>query len=635
MSTFYVDKNSPAASDNNPGTFGSPLKTLTKANSLIAANDSVLVHPGTYTEQITIAQSGTKWKALDLGVTIDCNSNIHNVWRPYSGNIWVTDFTDSTSLQCLYVDGVMYDFPALSFASMTHVMEPHIFIVENSFWQDTANKLLYLDIGGDSPNDHNISYGSRPSCFQLLSKSGCEVDGFTLKRSNSWGLRINGGDHHKVTNCHVTLNPAGGIRIESAVPELFNLKDNGAGGTLPGGTYSYTITAIVGGVESAPSVTKSITLGANRQVFVQWGRVLGASAYRIYGRGDTNRTLMYTFPDVGATFPIFSDDGSNTPDGTTTYSLTTTLKSNNNLIETNDIWQNGSHAVGLFDTEYNVIRGNKVHHNALHGVSMQYDASHNTVELNVCYSNWKGTRQANGIMCDNFGFQTPGSPYNIIQRNRCFRNEDSGISIYNDSDNCIVRYNLCYLNGDHGIDNFSAYNAHMIGNTVIQNFTAGLNSEGGGAIPGPSTGHPSLGIRMYNNVSIDNGINSPRTSGNYRIDKLTYVDSEFDYNLSYMTVPPASRPVVPGIANAELEYGPVAYKTYAAFRAANPLVMIHGVNLPPKFVNPDTNNYQPAPDSPIIEAGTAGAPDYDSQDINGRIPSGNPNLGAFHVTLPN
>jgi len=57
--TYYVDKNAPNASDSNPGTEAEPWKTIAKANSTVAAGDTVYVKAGTYTQRVGPYASGT------------------------------------------------------------------------------------------------------------------------------------------------------------------------------------------------------------------------------------------------------------------------------------------------------------------------------------------------------------------------------------------------------------------------------------------------------------------------------------------------------------------------------------------------------------------------------------------------
>ena len=288
------------------------------------------------------------------------------------------------------------------------------------------------------------------------------------------------------------------------------------------------------------------------------------------------------------------------------------------IIEGNEVYANGSHGIYLFTANAVQVRGNNCHHNALHGIALINDSNDNVVEFNRSYNNSNGTRTANGIQCDNFGTGTPGSKRNLIQHNILFRNDDSGLSIYNGSDDCIVRRNISYLNGDHGFDNSSANNCHFIGNTAYGNVTAGFNSEG-----------TSTNTRMYNNIAMDNGVASPRTSGNYRCDPSANATALVDYNLSYLTVPAASQPVVGGQTNAEMVWGNTNYQTLAAFKTAVPSQMVNGLAGDPLFASIARSDYRTSPGSPARNAGYNGAVDHQARDFSGNLSGTTPDCGAF------
>jgi parallel beta-helix repeat protein len=370
-----------------------------------------------------------------------------------------------------------------------------------------------------------------------------------------------------------------------------------------------------GSTESLSSSFNSIALASGSgAVGLQWSNVSGATGYRVYGRTRGTETLLFEgvltdFPVVTG-LPTWTDTGALTP-GTQTPSLVPGVPVSPSLVESNEVYLNNSHGVYLFAASGCTVRGNTCHRNGVHGVGLLNGSNDNLVELNTCYSNARITsRFACGVGCDFFGAGTLGSSRNVVQRNLCYSNEDSGISFFNGSNDCIARRNLSFNNGDHGIDNFNATGCHMINNTAVGNVTAGLNSEGGGL----GGGAPSLGIRMYNNISVDNGIQSPRTSGNYRIDEFAVPDSGFDYNLSYLTIPAASQTV---LANYEFQYDGHAYDTFDAMRAAYPGIMVHGVSADPRFIDRALDNYHVPSFSPAARIASTSAPDYTPDSFEG------------------
>ncbi len=130
--------------------------------------------------------------------------------------------------------------------------------------------------------------------------------------------------------------------------------------------------------------------------------------------------------------------------------------------------------------------------------------------------------------------------------NRSHHNEDTGIQSYTGASDTLIAGNVAYANGDHGIDNLNAPGQRITGNTVYGNVTAGINVEGS-----------SPGAVVERNVSVDNGIGSPRTKGNIRVDSTSVRGARVDYNTVWL-----SRPGV------MYTWGKTGYRSLAAFRAA-------------------------------------------------------------------
>src|SRR5438128_127877 len=186
--------------------------------------------------------------------------------------------------------------------------------------------------------------------------------------------------------------------------------------------------------------------------------------------------------------------------------------SSNITIEANDIARAGKRLSGLTangiwisGTTSSTILNNRSHDNSDSGIFVHTGSTGIKIIGNRAYDNARGfTRGASGIDIR--------SGTNTISRNRAYRNEDSGIDIVNDigttsaTKNLVVN-NVVYLNGDHSIDALRSKGNKIISNTVYGNVTAGINAEG-----------ESTGTIIENNISVDNGIDSPRSKGNIRVD---------------------------------------------------------------------------------------------------------------------
>ena len=55
--TYFV---APNGNDNSPGTEAKPFKTIQRGAKALSAGDTLLVKAGTYVEQISVSDSGTK-----------------------------------------------------------------------------------------------------------------------------------------------------------------------------------------------------------------------------------------------------------------------------------------------------------------------------------------------------------------------------------------------------------------------------------------------------------------------------------------------------------------------------------------------------------------------------------------------
>lgn len=104
---------------------------------------------------------------------------------------------------------------------------------------------------------------------------------------------------------------------QPAIPAAgdFTVANSGTGGTLTAATYSYKITQVVNGVESAPVASAKTTVvgaGTTNKCTISLPNATATSIYRIYGRTGGSELLIGTTA-AGAT--TFEDTGSVTPAG--------------------------------------------------------------------------------------------------------------------------------------------------------------------------------------------------------------------------------------------------------------------------------------------------------------------------------
>jgi parallel beta-helix repeat protein len=247
------------------------------------------------------------------------------------------------------------------------------------------------------------------------------------------------------------------------------------------------------------------------------------------------------------------------------------------------------YGIKLASTTSSLVSGNTAHNNSDAGVFLDAATSGVEVTGNRTYGNARGySRAAPGIDIRGYG--------NTIDRNISYNNEDSGLQFYPGSHDNVVVDNLTYGNGDHGIDNNGSTGQQIISNTVYGNVTAGINAEGN-----------SSGATIANNISVDNGIHSPRTHGDIRVDSTSTAGTTVDYNMAFLTIP-----------DTFYVWGSSSYTTLAAFQAATGQEP-HGIQADPHWVSPGSGNFQLQPGSPAIDSANSGVSGATATDLDGNV----------------
>ena len=250
----------------------------------------------------------------------------------------------------------------------------------------------------------------------------------------------------------------------------------------------------------------------------------------------------------------------------------------------------GSTAKGirLDGTNDSVVDANTVDHNTDYGIYLLGGSTRDQVSANRVFANARGyTRAAAGIHL----FSAPG---NVVSANIAYRNEDSGIDSYTGSGDESITGNVTYLNGDHGIDNYSSSGQRIVSNTVYANVTAGINLEAG-----------SSGASLANNLSVDNGIDSPRAKGNIRVDSTSTAGTTIDHDLVNLRV-----------SQTMFQWGDGFYYSLAALRSATSQEA-HGIQADPLWSDPAAGDFHLRSGSPAIDSANSGASGELDADIEG------------------
>ena len=251
--------------------------------------------------------------------------------------------------------------------------------------------------------------------------------------------------------------------------------------------------------------------------------------------------------------------------------------------------------ISLSGTTASTVSNNITHDNSDAGIGVSSASNGNTVSGNESYGNARGyTRAAAGI-------DLRGSSGNTVSANRLHDNEDSGLNIWSTSPSTLAVNNVIWHNGDHGIDVHSTSNDTVVANTVYKNYDSGIEMTG------------STNTYLANNISVDNGINSARTSGQIRADATSAPSTVLDYDLLFQSAPLGSTTAG---KTYFIDWAGSKYSTLAKFTAATGQE-VHGIQAAPGFVNAAGYDLHLTSGSPAVNSGNNSASGEPSTDADG------------------
>jgi parallel beta-helix repeat protein len=246
------------------------------------------------------------------------------------------------------------------------------------------------------------------------------------------------------------------------------------------------------------------------------------------------------------------------------------------------------YGIRLGRVTWSFVIANTVDHNTNSGIALVDGSAENHVKGNRSFDNAKRFERAAA------GIRLYDAHANTISRNISHDNEDSGIELDRSDDNLIAN-NVSYENGDHGLDvTGGSRRTRVLANTIYDNLTAGINVEGG-----------STYATVANNISVENGIDSPRTASNIRVDAASVLGTSFDYDVVHVD---GGHPL--------LIWNSVAYRSLTAFQTAT-RQELHGIEADPLWRNRAAGNFQLASRSPAIDSASSRVRNQPRADING------------------
>ncbi len=206
--TYYVDNQSPAASDTGPGTELEPYRTILGAvTARKGPGITIVVKPGTYREQVSVPASGAAGQPYVLrasgpGVVVDGSDDLSGTsrWAVYSGTVHRATSVDWVPKQ-VFVDGARLTASTAAPASLPV-----------NAWVHVAGEGLYVNLGGANPGSLATLVSRRSHAFTMSNRSFVTLDGFGVLRTNDRGVNLNTCADVALTNLSVGFAFSYGIQ---------------------------------------------------------------------------------------------------------------------------------------------------------------------------------------------------------------------------------------------------------------------------------------------------------------------------------------------------------------------------------------------------------------------------------------
>ncbi len=224
--TYYVDNQSPSASDGNPGTESQPYRTISAAATARGGpGTTIVVKPGSYRENAILPASGVAGspfilRAAGAGVVIDGADDYTSAsgWVQSSGDVWLASSVGWNPRQ-VFADGAR-----LAVSTAVPAALP------SRSYRWISGEGLYVNAGGGNPGPHGALVGRRLHGFQMSGRAWIVLEGFTVTRADDHGIQLFDCASVTLSRNTVSLSARNGIKADSGsahVLEANAIFDNG------------------------------------------------------------------------------------------------------------------------------------------------------------------------------------------------------------------------------------------------------------------------------------------------------------------------------------------------------------------------------------------------------------------------
>jgi hypothetical protein len=199
-----------AAACPGSGTLAAPYCTIGGAAAVATApGDVINVAAGIYREQVAPPASGAAGLPITYrgaaGAKLYGTLNLSGagLWTLASGTTYATAYSPPTNPAQVFVDGNA--LAAAAGAASVPV---------GGFFYDAAGDVLYVNLGGDNPGNHDVEAGARSFGFAVEGRSHLVIEGFEVRGHNTNGIRVRSSEDVVVRNNRVLRASSFGLVVD-------------------------------------------------------------------------------------------------------------------------------------------------------------------------------------------------------------------------------------------------------------------------------------------------------------------------------------------------------------------------------------------------------------------------------------
>ncbi len=381
-STWYVDNQSAVCTDTGAGTQATPFCTISAgAKKAVNAGDTVLVSPGTYREQVTVAGSGTASDPVRIsgtapGVILLGTNALNDAagWTSTGTTAWSRPYAPPSNPRQVLLDDQR--LTAAGSATTT---------TNGSYFFDATAKVLYVDIGGANPAvGHTVEAGAQSYGVNVASRHDVVVSGFEARGQNFAGFRVFSSTAVTVQDVTSVKSASNGVLVDGSLAGVVIRRADVSKALSTGIRVAASTGTVVSGSTSHDNGLHGIGLSTSPSTSIVGNTV--------FGNVSLNPNATAVGIDVNTSSPDALIRGNiahdNEDSGVQVYSSSARA-----LVVRNVSYRNGDHGFDTLNAVNARYIGNTAYKNRRDGISVEGTSTGATLANNILVDNGLATNE--------------------------------------------------------------------------------------------------------------------------------------------------------------------------------------------------------------------------------------------------